>query len=86
MEQTLLEDELASQQAIGPPPLRTEQLVGGILEINTTAPTDFLKKFDDRDLKAYLDHLSVSSGPRGSKTPWVRESTQPAIVGRENQD
>ncbi len=34
-----------------------KELIERICEINTTAKTEFLDKFSEEDLAAYLDHL-----------------------------
>ena len=40
------------------------QLIGQIITVNRSAPGDFLARFDDKDLRDYLDHLSILDQPR----------------------
>jgi hypothetical protein len=66
--------------------LTRQQTVERILEINPTATSTFLERFDDRPLKQYLDHLVAASSPRGASARWVRPGDSPAIVTRESAD
>lgn len=68
------------------PALSRQQLVGGILELNPSATTEFLMDFSERALKRYLDHLTLTGEPRSNKSAWLREASTPAIVARENLD
>jgi len=40
------------------------QLIDQIITVNRSAPADFLARFDDKDLRDYLDHLSILEQPR----------------------
>ncbi len=64
--------------------LDRDRLLGNILDLNPTAQREFLDRFSDQSLRRYLNHLSLTHGPRGGV--WVRESKSPAIVQRENPD
>lgn len=66
--------------------LTREQVVDRIIAINPTASTAFLERFRSESLEAYLKHLVVASGPRGSHSRWVRPAETPAITWREAQD
>lgn len=67
-------------------PLSREQVVDRIIQINKTATTAFLSRFEDQSLREYLRHLSMVNVPRGAQSAWVRPGDTPAIVGRESQD
>jgi hypothetical protein len=53
-------------------------LVEQILAINTSASPEFLSRFTSRQLRAYLEHLSLA-GARGNR-PWIRPERTPAVV------
>lgn len=40
------------------------QLIDQIITVNRSAPAAFLARFDDEDLRAYLDHLGILDQPR----------------------
>lgn len=68
------------QQDRRPAFLSRSQLVERILQINPTATTEFLSRFNEGSLAHYLEHLNVLEDP---ETPWVRRGIAPAIVRRE---
>jgi hypothetical protein len=68
------------------PRLTRQQTVERILQINPTATSTFLERFDDRPLRHYLDHLVSASSPRGAESRWMRPGDSPAIVTRESAD
>ena len=57
-------------------------MIDAIRQFNRTAPLEFLTRFDERSLKSYLDRLSLTRGPRGRRSVWVREGDTPAVVAR----
>ncbi len=71
-----------AQIASGP---ACDALIGEILEINQAAMLDFLRQFDERSLRGYLDHLRATQTPRGRDARWVRPDDVPAIEWRESR-
>lgn len=65
--------------------LTREQVVDRILALNPTASTEYLSGFPETSLTVYLEHLVVTSGPRGRHAIWVRPGDSPAIMGRESR-
>lgn len=74
----------SSVVADGPAPhasaLSRAQLFERIQFHNPTATVDFLGRFADPDLKTYLDHLLIASGPRLERKQWLRPGDSPAIM------
>lgn len=54
-------------------------LIEEVCEYNTTASREFLARFTNDQLRAYLEHLKQGHSPRGTK-PWIRPAGQPAVV------
>lgn len=63
--------------------LTREQVVDRIITINPTATAEFLARFSERSLRAYLAHLQSATQPRGPGARWERPGDSPAIVARE---
>ncbi|QYU69196.1 hypothetical protein J4558_03365 [Leptolyngbya sp. 15MV] len=66
--------------------LTREQVVDRIIEINPSATVAFLSRFEERPLRAYLDHLIVGKAPRGPASVWIRPGDSPAIVMHDSAD
>ncbi|HZW08433.1 MAG TPA: hypothetical protein VFF69_00880 [Phycisphaerales bacterium] len=64
-----------------PTRLRRWQVMERIMELNTTAPEEYLAGFSDDSLERYLAHLESMDSPRGTR--WVRPGDSPAIMVRE---
>lgn len=63
--------------------LTREQLIDRIISHNTSATVEFLSQFEDSALSKYLDHLSLTSRPRGRESRWTRPDRAPwACVAR----
>ena len=56
-----------------------EQLIDSILKLNPTAAVDYLMSFDTIDLRRYLERLTLTQGPRGRESVWVRPRDVPAL-------
>lgn len=57
-----------------PTGLSREQLIDRIIALNPSATSRFLDQFDDEALNQYLNHLSLTTAPRGRETRWIRPS------------
>jgi hypothetical protein len=66
--------------------LRRERLVGQIHTFNPSARIDWLGRFDDGDLRDYLDRLERLAGKRGRESRWERRNTAPAIIMTEPEE
>lgn len=62
------------------PSLSRSQIMLQILELNPTATPSFLMRFDNANLAEYLEHLAMSTSPRGRESTWVRRGLTRAIV------
>jgi hypothetical protein len=62
------------------------ELVDKILEMNPTAGGSYLSGFGREALSNYLDHLVVTSAPRGRAEAWVRRAETPGIVARRARE
>lgn len=60
--------------------LSREQLIDRIQTLNPTASPDYLVLFAEGALEIYLEHLIVTSQPRGRATGWLRPGDTPAIL------
>ena len=60
--------------------LTREQVVDRIITINRSASPAFLERFEEPQLRHYLDHLTHTEQRRN--VPWIRRGETPAIVGR----
>lgn len=63
--------------------LSKEQIIAAIQQINRSARTDWLSRFDAQALQRYLDHLEQTLEPRGAHSFWIRGDETPAIITRE---
>lgn len=59
-----------------------QQTIDLIRQRNQSASTEFLTRFDERSLDAYLRRLSTVCDRRGRGSRWVRETTSPAVTTR----
>lgn len=58
-------------------------LIQRILELNPTAPSEFLARFGPKDLESYLQHLLVAAQPRGRSARWIRPDNTRGIAMSE---
>lgn len=63
-----------------------EQVMDRIMELNPSVKPEFLDRFKDELLRAYLSRLEAIQEPRGRRATWVRRTKSPAIVVRERLD
>lgn len=59
-----------------------QQTIELIRQRNQSASTDFLTRFDEQSLNAYLRRLSTVCNQRGRASRWVRDTTSPAVTSR----
>ena len=59
-----------------------QQTIDLIRQRNHSASTEFLTRFDERSLDAYLRRLSTVCNHRGRGSRWVRQTTSPAVTER----
>lgn len=52
--------------------LTRSEIVDRILEMNPSATSEFLDRFNIRLLGEYLEHLNAASTPRGRMARWIR--------------
>jgi len=64
--------------------LTREQVIDRIRALNPGASSDYLGRFETPALALYLDHLSLTSEPRGSI--WRRPGDTAAITTRNPRD
>ena len=57
-------------------------VINAIMQLNRSAPPEWLNKFAVGALRKYLDHLEVAIGPRGRTSIWTRSGETPAVVTR----
>ncbi len=62
--------------------LSKTRVINAIMQLNRSAPPDWLNKFAAPALRKYLDHLEVAIEPRGRASVWTRSPEAPAIVTR----
>jgi len=62
--------------------LSKTRVINAIMQLNRSAPPDWLNKFAAPALRKYLDHLEVAIEPRGRASVWTRSPKTPAIVTR----
>ncbi|GEM_PF-2537169 len=84
MEQKLLMDERDGGEI--PHVLKRTQLIDAIISVNKTVNELYLRQFDDKSLRRYLDHLSIETAPRNAASRWVRERYEPAVERHESLD
>ena len=59
-----------------------EQTIDLIRQRNHSASTEFLTRFDEQSLDAYLRRLATVCNHRGRGSRWVRETNSPAVTTR----
>ena len=64
--------------------LSKSQVISHIQQINRSAPTEWLSRFDEAALTKYLDHLQKTLEPRGRDSTWIRQGDTPAVVSRRS--
>jgi hypothetical protein len=57
-----------------------QQIIEAILVENRSAAPEFLVRFDERQLRSYLQRLTLIRGHRGRQSVWVREGDTAAVV------
>lgn len=57
-----------------------KQLIDRICEQNHSAEPEFLRWFNQQQLRSYLLRLARVSGCRGPGSVWIREGDTPAVV------
>ena len=62
--------------------LSKTRVINAIVQLNRSAPPDWLNKFAVAALQRYLDHLEVTIEPRGRASVWTRSGETPAVVTR----
>ncbi|MFK7961118.1 MAG: hypothetical protein AB8G96_11400 [Phycisphaerales bacterium] len=62
--------------------LSLDQLIDHVMELNPTASREFLARFDRREVQEYLEHLQLTTEPRGSHSAWVRPDGSRAVITR----
>lgn len=65
-------------------PLSRGQTITRILEINASASSDYLLRFDDAQLREYLDHVDTALDTRRRSIGWQRRETIPAVAMRDS--
>jgi hypothetical protein len=57
------------------------ELIDAIIQHNRTASPEFLSKFAEQDLKAYLDRMNMTLIPRpGQRVKFAVDSHQPLVM------
>ena len=59
-----------------------QQMIQAIRERNRSVSDEFLVRFDEKALGAYLRRLTNIHGHRGRSSVWVRNSSDRAVVAR----
>ncbi|MEO0475591.1 MAG: hypothetical protein AAF085_06425 [Planctomycetota bacterium] len=59
-----------------------QQTIDLIRQRNHSASTEFLTRFDEQSLDAYLRRLSTVADHRGRGSRWVRDTKSPAVTMR----
>ena len=59
-----------------------QQTIDLIRQRNQSASTEFLTRFDEQSLDAYLRRLSTVCNHRGRGSRWVRDTKSPAVTTR----
>ena len=63
--------------------LSKTRVINAIVQLNRSAPPDWLNKFAVTALRKYLDHLEITIEPRGRESVWIRSPKTPAFVTRD---
>lgn len=63
--------------------LSLDQLIDRVMELNPTASRAFLSRFSPREVREYLEHLQLTTEPRGSHSAWVRPDGSRAVITRK---
>ncbi len=58
------------------------QIIEQIRQINPSADQSWLEDFQDASLRHYLDHLQITTEPRGGESFWIRMGETAAAVTR----
>lgn len=58
------------------------QVIEAICQHNRSADANFLIRFEERELRAYLDRLVRLRSSRGRQSVWVRDTAAPAVIGK----
>ena len=67
-----LSDRLEQDQPARASGMTREQITDRIIALNPSAKPTFLSQFDEPALEQYLNHLSLTTAPRGRETRWIR--------------
>ncbi len=62
--------------------LSKTRVINAIVQLNRSAPPDWLNNFAVTALRKYLDHLEFTIEPRGRTSIWTRSGDTPAVVTR----
>ncbi len=62
--------------------LSKTRVISAIVQLNGSAPPDWLNNFAVTALRKYLDHLEFTIEPRGRTSIWTRSGETPAVVTR----
>lgn len=65
--------------------LTREQVVDRILSMNHSVDADFLRRFEEEELRMYLQRLDAAQEPRGRRAVWVRRDGRPGISARSRR-
>lgn len=76
---------IARVRATPPVDPARKRVVEQIISVNPTATAAFLDRFGTTELQNYLEHLEVTSQPRGAAARWIRPSGTPGIVVHETR-
>lgn len=59
-----------------------QQMIQAIRERNRSVSDEFLVRFDEKALQAYLSRLTNILGHRGRSSVWVRPDNERTVMGR----
>jgi len=62
--------------------MNKQETIDLIRQRNQSASAEFLIRFDERTLDAYLRRLSTICNHRGRSSRWVRDTNSPAVTTR----
>ena len=63
--------------------LSKTRVINAIMQLNRSAPPDWLNNFAVPALRKYLDHLEIALEPRGRASVWIRSPNTPPFVTRD---